>query len=48
MWPVGKSAIDNKMHVGKEALTYSEHDGKREESFNRAIKAIVLVVRSEV
>ena len=28
--------------------TYSEQDGNREESFNRAIKAIALVVRSEV
>ena len=35
------------MHVGK-TLTYSEQDGKREESFSRAIKAIALVVRSKV
>ena len=29
------------------AITYSEHDGKREESFSKAIMAIALVVRSE-
>lgn len=27
---------------------YAEHGGKREESFNRAIKAIAFVVRSEL
>lgn len=34
--------------VKKKAVTYSEQDGKREESFNRAIKDIALVVRSDV
>ena len=30
-----------------QAITYSEHDGKREESFSKAIMPIALVVRSE-
>lgn len=41
------SVINDTMYDGK-TLTYSEQEGKREESFNKAIKAISLVVRSDV
>lgn len=42
---------DSKVKTGLEddkELTYSEQDGKREDNFSKAIKAIALVVRSEV
>lgn len=38
----------NLAYINRKKRTYSEQDGKRQDSFNKAIKHIARVVRSEV